>query len=304
MRLSLAAIDDEAPQVRVQLRGIGTGDHRRRPGCRSSAISRDDYGVAKAWFELHVDDKVPADQPFRAKINGQDRCAVDEAIEVEPFALRAEAKVSSRGRRRPTPAAWPAEPKRRQPALRARRRHARTIALDARSPRAAAPPAVRNDRPGTDRKSGRPGAHRSCSPWRRRRRKDPAGRAPPADLRRRRACRGPTAGRRSSGFALATRARPSGRCKTASEACDETLGLARSFDAIREELVNNRVDTEELKLRLKDGIADPLRRICGEMFPELERRLRTLQAQLADPPGRLPPPETPPASKPTQFWSK
>ena len=64
---------------------------------------------------------------------------------------------------------------------------------------------------------------------------------------------------------------------------DETLGLAASFDTIREELVNNRVDTEELKLRLKDGIADPLRRICGEMFPELERRLQTLQARLADP---------------------
>ena len=64
---------------------------------------------------------------------------------------------------------------------------------------------------------------------------------------------------------------------------DETLGLATAFDAIREELVNNRVDTEELKLRLKDGIADPLRRIASEMFPELERRLQTLQAKLADP---------------------
>ncbi len=64
---------------------------------------------------------------------------------------------------------------------------------------------------------------------------------------------------------------------------DETLGLAAAFDAIREELVNNRVDTEELKLRLKDGIADPLRRICGEMYPELERRLQKFQAELADP---------------------
>ena len=59
--------------------------------------------------------------------------------------------------------------------------------------------------------------------------------------------------------------------------------MASSFDTIREELINNRVDTEELKSRLKDGIADPLRRISGEMFPELERRLRLLQARLADP---------------------
>ncbi len=64
---------------------------------------------------------------------------------------------------------------------------------------------------------------------------------------------------------------------------DETLGVANSFDSIREELINNRVDTEELKTRLKDGIADPLKRISGEMFPGLERRLRVLQARLADP---------------------
>jgi hypothetical protein len=64
---------------------------------------------------------------------------------------------------------------------------------------------------------------------------------------------------------------------------DETLGLATSFDTIREELINNRVDTEELKTRLKDGIADPLKRVSGVMFPELERRLRLLQARLADP---------------------
>ena len=41
--------------------------------------------------------------------------------------------------------------------------------------------------------------------------------------------------------------------------------------------------TPKSETRLKDGIADPLRRIAGEMFPELERRLAMLQARLADP---------------------
>jgi predicted DNA-binding protein len=63
----------------------------------------------------------------------------------------------------------------------------------------------------------------------------------------------------------------------------ETLGVAEAISEIREELVNNRIDTEELKARLESGIADPLRQVAREMFPELERRLDQLQAELADP---------------------
>ncbi len=63
----------------------------------------------------------------------------------------------------------------------------------------------------------------------------------------------------------------------------ETLGVAEAFGDIREELINNRIDTEELKLRLKAGIADPLRQIGEEMFPELDRRLEQLQSSIDDP---------------------
>jgi hypothetical protein len=62
----------------------------------------------------------------------------------------------------------------------------------------------------------------------------------------------------------------------------EILGVAESFSDIREELINNRIDTEELKLRLENGIAAPLRQVAGEMFPELDRRLDRLQATLTD----------------------
>jgi len=47
-------------------------------------------------------------------------------------------------------------------------------------------------------------------------------------------------------------------------------------------LINNRIDTEELKNRLESGIARPLRRIAEEMFPDLERRVTRLQAKLSD----------------------
>jgi hypothetical protein len=62
----------------------------------------------------------------------------------------------------------------------------------------------------------------------------------------------------------------------------ETLGVAEAFDDIRQQLTNNRVDTEELKNRLGPGIAEPLHRIAEQMFPEFERRLETLQKSVAD----------------------
>jgi len=60
----------------------------------------------------------------------------------------------------------------------------------------------------------------------------------------------------------------------------EVQGVAEAFDDIRKQLINNRIDTEELKNRLQNGIAEPLRKIVDPMFPELERRLEELQAAL------------------------
>jgi hypothetical protein len=63
----------------------------------------------------------------------------------------------------------------------------------------------------------------------------------------------------------------------------ETLSLAAAFDDIREEMVNNRINTPEIEYRLKDQIADPLRHIGEVSFPELDRRLKRLQSSLGDP---------------------
>jgi len=56
----------------------------------------------------------------------------------------------------------------------------------------------------------------------------------------------------------------------------EVLGVAEGFDDIRKQFINNRIDTEELKSRLKTGIADPLRAIGGTMYPELDRLLQAV----------------------------
>jgi hypothetical protein len=64
----------------------------------------------------------------------------------------------------------------------------------------------------------------------------------------------------------------------------ELLLLAEAFDAIREQVINNRIDGDgQYRTRLKDGIADPLRSIAEGMFPELQQRLENFQVVLHDP---------------------
>jgi hypothetical protein len=60
----------------------------------------------------------------------------------------------------------------------------------------------------------------------------------------------------------------------------EVAGVAAGFLGIREELINNRVDTEDRKNRLKEQIADPLNATCGLQFPRLDERLTELEKSL------------------------
>jgi hypothetical protein len=64
------------------------------------------------------------------------------------------------------------------------------------------------------------------------------------------------------------------------KSAQEVLGVAASFRDIREELIANRVDTEDRKQRLQEKIAEPLEKIGTKMFPELDRRVERLVAVL------------------------
>ncbi len=61
----------------------------------------------------------------------------------------------------------------------------------------------------------------------------------------------------------------------------EVLGVAAAFYSIREELINNRVDSEDRQSRIKEQVADPLQKIGEQMFPELDRRLAELEKAVA-----------------------
>ena len=64
------------------------------------------------------------------------------------------------------------------------------------------------------------------------------------------------------------------------KSAQEVLGVAATFRDIREQLINNRIDAEDRKTRLKEAIADPLQRIGEEMFVDLELQIESLETKL------------------------
>jgi hypothetical protein len=72
------------------------------------------------------------------------------------------------------------------------------------------------------------------------------------------------------------RARIGGAQQSTTQLSFETAGVAEGFDDIVAELINNRVDTEELKERLEQGISEPLKEVSGELLPRFEERLAEL----------------------------
>jgi len=64
-----------------------------------------------------------------------------------------------------------------------------------------------------------------------------------------------------------------GALQNVTQMAHETLGVAEGFQQIVLEMVNNRVDTEQLKQRLEQGIVLPLREIGTQTMPRLEVQL-------------------------------
>ncbi len=270
VRLALAAVPDEAPQVNVQLKGIGTAitSEARLPA--AGEVS-DDYGVAKVWFEVAVDDAPPSEQPLTAQAEGQERLSVDAALDarelhLEPkqklhFAIRAADGCVLEGGPNVgasqsylldvvTPDQLRAMLEARELVLRRRfetiieeftdtRNLLASLPLESSKKPDKAPPAVPKE-PG-DTEVGE--------------KLDEAART--VQLER--------------------------VTQNSQRSAHESLEVALAFDELREEMINNRVDTEELKTRLKDGVADPLKQIVETSFVEFQAQLKQLAGQLADP---------------------
>jgi hypothetical protein len=269
VRLSLAAVADEPPQVNVQLKGVGAAitSNARLP---AAGEATDDYGLAKLWYELRVDEQEPKTQPLAVKIDNDQKLSVGDALEVRDLGLQPKQKLH-----------WAVQaadgctldehpnvgtsqryvldvvtPEQLRSMLEAReltlRRRFETIveeftdtrnllaAVETKAPAPAEPPADAK----ADTKDGDQAVR-------------PSGISPAVQVER--------------------------VLQNTQRGGHESVQVADAFDEIQAEMVNNRIDTEELKSRLKDGVADPLRRLVAERFAPLEQRLKLLVGRLGTP---------------------
>jgi len=308
--LVLTAVPDEPPQVLVYLDGIGSAITSRARLPLKGEI-KDDYGVARAWIDYVVDDQEPREAPLARDTRSPSEVPVEAGFEVGELALKPGQKLlvgakaadnhSLPGDELPnvssgerflldvvTPEQLRAILESRELNLRQRFESIIQEVTESRDSLAQLE---------TDPAAQVPQASRPAAQVPRRK---PAGSA--ADVDGEEGKRGggdegnaaeqvprpqppPAADKEAddgTDSAEQNRARRRLRVERAVQSsqkdAEETRGVAVSFDGIRAELVNNRLDTEELRIRLKDQIADPLKRIADERFAEFDKRLAALLA--------------------------
>lgn len=294
VRLTLAAVTDQPPQLTARLSGIATAI---TPQARLPAVGRitDDYGIARVWFEYAVDQQEPATHP----VSVPSERPIDLSLENAALDLAARDQLLAPGQKLllgvkaadlcdlgqgpnvGSSERWLLDvvtPDQLRVMLESRelvlRQRFEAIIQEVTETRDlllrmdfAAPEAVEKTEP-------TPGdlpsvGHRNAPPNGR-----AADGSEPGDQPEERL---------SPQRQLALRTLGVQRALTNSgKNAHETQGVADGFDEIRLQLINNRIDTEELIRRLAEGIADPLHRVAQEMFPRLQTRLERLQESLED----------------------
>jgi len=286
-RIFVTAIPDEAPRIDVRLKGIGTAVTPDVMIPAQGTIS-DDYGVDKAWFDViltraTVAENEQKDEPlvqeFPLVKGGQVEAVFDfrtlrsqaNKVEMEPkdklaLAIRAADKyglgdgpnVGSGDRYQldvVTPETLLAMLEAREIGLRRRFEQIVQEMTQARDMlnRVQTPAKTEGAEPGDAERPGR----------------EPGDKV--VDEQK--------AAERAQSLRLL---RVQQALQQTRKSSQELLGVAAGFYDIREELINNRVDTEDRKKRLKEQIADPMQLIGETMFPELERQEQVLEKLLLD----------------------
>lgn len=281
-RLPLSVIPDQIPEASVQLRGIGSAVTPQARIMLAGNVS-DDYGLEEAWFEYMVNDGAASRRPLRTQPDGLTNLALTESFdlaEADPqtkqplVAVAPGQKLSLAVKVRDaydlgadphiggsqrfvldvvTPSELRAILERRELGLRQRFEaiHEKMVAvrelLDRIDLAAATAQAddTANAEGETDVAPANDESNASATEHERIRQRDLS--------------------------------RIGGARQSTTQIAFETGGVATGFDDIVAELINNRVDTEELKERLEGGISEPLKEISGELLPAFEKVLETLE---------------------------
>ncbi len=251
-RLALSAISDEAPQVDVQLAGIGVAiTPQAKLPVRGHL--KDDYGIAQARFAYRTASNAPSSHiRFNPNAGGETEFEVEQALDVQALGLQPSQKfifqVEAVDRCQLGPA----------PNVGVSRR----FVLDVVTPEELRASLERRELLLRKRFEAIYQAMQEA--------RDGLAQI---DL----AITTPDSNHHSR-----LRLQISRSLQDAERVGHETMAVAREFEAIRAELINNRLDTEEVKSRLKQGISDPLLEIGGPLTSTLKEHIEQLGSSLAN----------------------
>jgi len=274
-RVALAAVADAAPELDVELRGIGSAVTAQ---ARIPVVGKvtDDYGLARAWFAFAVDQKegqtplpLPSGNPTERILDDALELADQKLVPGQKFTLSLQAADRYNLGKEPnigvsqqwvldvvTPEQLRAMLDARELVLRQRFEAILREQTETRDTLVRVEFSDAGVVPNKEEKNA--GAEPGDSP-------ETSEARSPEQLEAMRALRVERA------------------LQNAQKNAHETRAVAVGFEDVRLQLINNRVDTEEHKLRLEEGIIRPLKHIVDTMFPELERRLEVLKKSLDDP---------------------
>jgi hypothetical protein len=278
-RVSLAAIPDELPQISVRLAGIGTAI---TPAAVVPLVGKvsDDYGLERIWCDYRVNDGPTHERPMLRQPGGkQDETALDpfdtrgpdapsgeRAIELKPgqtlfLSVRATDRYDLTDAPRigssqqfaldvVTVAQLLAYLERRELELRQRFEAVFVKMTD-----------TRNLLSRVDFNAASTGTMEDAEA------EESAAEPPEAAAER----------------ALSRRRlRVAGALQNVTQSAHEVLGLAESFDDIHDQLENNRVDNVDLKSRIREQIARPLRQLGESSMTQLESQLQLVNERVRD----------------------
>ncbi len=267
IRVILSSVEDQPPQPVIQLRGIGSAITPQAKLPFQGNV-HDDHGVDKVWLEYAIEGREPRRRTLKKTDTIATNVWIDENFEIADLRLEPGGKIlvavkaSDRCNLGPEPNEGSGDrwildvvtPEKLRAMLEAReivlRQRFETIVEEVQE--------IRDTLAALEfgeESSGDDAAPKEAA--------EPGDSDPTDSAQRRRGVR----------LLRIQRARQNGQKDS-----HETAGVAEAFGDIREELLNNRIYTEELRIRLEEDIVAPLSRLCDQDFVQLDERLALLES--------------------------
>lgn len=272
IRVILSSVEDQPPQPVIQLQGIGSAITPQAKLPFQGSV-HDDHGVDKVWLEYAVEGREPRRQTLKKVDTIATNVRIDENFEIADLRLDPGGKIlvavkaCDRCNLGPEPNEGSGDrwildvvtPEKLRAMLEAReivlRQRFESIVEEVQEIRDTLAALEFGEESSGDEAAAKEAAE--------------PGDSDPADSTQR---------RRGVRLLRIQRARQNGQKDS-----HETAGVAEAFGDIREELLNNRIYTEELRIRLEDDIVAPLSRLCDQDFVQLDERLALLESTHDDP---------------------